>query len=152
MIPTPIKAAQSLLAIHHHHDDGTIYYKQTELIPLLTSWGITPDWDGCAKEHAKFEKMLREMYLVTHPGECLKETIDEMGMTIQELAEKIKQPVEYVESIINCEMPITAGVAEGLEKVLEIDRHYWHNRQKLYYVNMIKAHEQYNIQEASNII
>lgn len=146
MIPTPIQAAQSLLAIHHHHQDGSIYYKEAELIPLLSSWGIVPDWDGCAKAHQAFEKKLREDFLVTHPGETLKEILEAKGMTIEQLADKTKRTPSYIQSIIDGEWVITKSMAAELEMALDINRQFWINHQHNYNEKIAKAGEQYKTQ------
>jgi len=150
MTPTPIQVAQSLIAIHHHGINGDIIYKESELIPLLTSWGIpNPDWDGCAKEHYKFEQMLRELYLVSHPADTIQECLEEKNMTLEQLAQATGLELSYLQKIMDKEFGVTKGTAVALELALGIDRQFWINRQANYNKKMAEANKEYESQKNS---
>ena len=63
-------------------------------------------------------QQLRE--LLSPPGDTIQETIDMMGMTQAELAERMGRPKEKVNDVIKGREPISTSTAFQLEKVLGI--------------------------------
>jgi len=86
--------------------------------------------------------------LLSPPGDTIQETIDFMGMSQVELAERLARPKEKVNDIIKGREPISTETAFRLEKVLGIPASFWINRehsyrQKLY---MIEQEEKLALQ------
>jgi len=63
--------------------------------------------------------------VAVHPGEILKETLEERGMTQRELAEKIGRPPQLVSGIINGHKGITAETALDLADVFGTSPELW---------------------------
>jgi len=63
--------------------------------------------------------------LAIHPGDFLEETIEEIGMSQVELANKLGRSVQVVNEIIKGKRSITSAMALELEKVLRIPSHIW---------------------------
>jgi HTH-type transcriptional regulator/antitoxin HigA len=70
--------------------------------------------------------------LAIAPGEFLKDSIDELGMSQSELAQRLGRPQKTVNEIINGKAAITTETALQLEKVLNTPAHYWTNLQSQY--------------------
>lgn len=66
------------------------------------------------------------------PGDTIQETIDAIGMSQAELAERMGRPKEKVNDMIKGREPITTPTAFQLEKVLGIPASFWINREKEY--------------------
>ena len=62
---------------------------------------------------------------VTPPGETLLETLEAIGMPRTELAERIGQPVQMINAIIQAKAVITDEIAWRLEQVLRIPASFW---------------------------
>jgi len=62
---------------------------------------------------------------IIHPGETLKEALENKGMTQRELALRtgVKEP--HISGIVNCRKPISASLAKKLEYALGIDASFW---------------------------
>lgn len=67
-----------------------------------------------------------------HPGETLKETMEELNISVKELADKTNVEVSYIENIIDGKSSITVDFAKELEKVFGIDCSFWINLQANY--------------------
>lgn len=61
------------------------------------------------------------------PGTTLLETIEELGMSQSELAQRMGRPVKTVNEIINGKAAITPETALQLEKVVGIPASFWNN-------------------------
>lgn len=70
--------------------------------------------------------------LLSPPGDTIQETIDELGMSQAELAERIGRPKEKLNDIIKGREPISTETAYRLEKVLGIPASFWINREAEY--------------------
>lgn len=70
--------------------------------------------------------------LLSPPGDTIQETIDHLGMSQAELAERLGRPKEKINSLIKGNEPLTAETAFRLEKVLGIDAGFWLNREREY--------------------
>src|SRR6266849_9567417 len=80
---------------------------------------------------------------VTPPGATLLETIDALGMTQTELAERTGRPTKTINEIIKGKAAITPETALQLERVLGIPATFWNNREWQYreYLAKQKASE-----------
>jgi len=75
-------------------------------------------------------KLQKELF--SPPGDTLLETIDAIGMSQAELAERIGRPKEKLNDIIKGREPITLKTAILLERVLGIPVSFWMERERLY--------------------
>ena len=75
---------------------------------------------------------------VTPPGDTLGETLDVLGMTIPELAERIGETENTIEKIVKHSGPITPSIATKLEKALGIPASFWNNRERNYRESLSK--------------
>lgn len=69
------------------------------------------------------------------PGSLLKETIGEVGMTQEELANRTGHSEKMISQIINAKAPITDQTAFQLERVLGTPAHVWINLESAYQYN-----------------
>jgi addiction module HigA family antidote len=60
-----------------------------------------------------------------HPGETLGEKLQEMGLSSEELASKIGQPLYIIEEILQQKRDITPEIALLLEGITKIPAHMW---------------------------
>lgn len=67
-----------------------------------------------------------------HPGEILKEEMEEIEMSARALAEAINVPANRVSSIVNGTRGITADTALRLSRYLGTTPEMWMNLQKTY--------------------
>ena len=67
-----------------------------------------------------------------HPGEHLKEALEELGMSAAELARQLRIPTNRVTAILNEERGITADTALRLGHWFGTSAEMWLNMQKLY--------------------
>lgn len=73
-----------------------------------------------------------ERELLSPPGDTIQESLEELGMSQAELAERIGRPKEKVNDIIKGREPISTPTAHKLEKVLGIPASFWLNRESEY--------------------
>jgi HTH-type transcriptional regulator/antitoxin HigA len=66
------------------------------------------------------------------PGETLAETLESLGMTQAELAERMGRPLKTINEIVAGKAMITSDTALQLEKVLGVPASFWTNRERLY--------------------
>src|SRR5262245_17607320 len=66
------------------------------------------------------------------PGETLAETLEALGMTQAELAERMGRPLKTINEIVVGKAMITSDTALQLEKVLGVPASFWSNRERLY--------------------
>jgi len=69
---------------------------------------------------------------VVLPGDTLKETIDALGISQADLAERTGRPVEAINEIIQGKAAITSDIALQLEEVLNIPASFWNNLERNY--------------------
>lgn len=67
---------------------------------------------------------------VSHPGKTLLETINSLGMSQTELAERTGRPSKTINEIIKGKAKIIPETAIQLEKVFGIPASFWNNRQR----------------------
>lgn len=76
------------------------------------------------------------------PGETLLETLQTIGMSQAELAERTGRPKKTINEIIKGKASITPDTALQLEKVLGIPASFWNNRESQYREILAKLEEQ----------
>lgn len=69
---------------------------------------------------------------VTHPGEDLREKLEELQMTPLEFAVRCNKPVKTISEVMNGKSSITPDMAVQFENVLQIPANYWLKRQYNY--------------------
>ncbi len=69
---------------------------------------------------------------VSPPGETLLETIDSLGMSLGELAERTGNSSQTMAEIIDGKAAITAEMASQLERVLGVPASFWTSRETQY--------------------
>ena len=66
------------------------------------------------------------------PGATLAETLDTLGMTQAELAERMGRPLKTINEIVAGKAAITSDTALQLEKVLGVPASFWTNHERIY--------------------
>lgn len=66
--------------------------------------------------------------VVSPPGETLRETLEALGMSQVELAERMGRPKKTINEIIKGKAALTPDTALQLERVLGISAGFWNNR------------------------
>jgi len=69
---------------------------------------------------------------IIHPGETLKEILQDRDMTQRELAMRTDVKEPHISGILNCQKPISVSFAKKLEYALGIDASFWINLQANY--------------------
>ena len=69
---------------------------------------------------------------IIHPGETLKEILDDRNMSQKELAIRTGVTEPHVSSVVNCQKAISVAYAKKLEYALGIDASFWVNLQANY--------------------
>lgn len=69
---------------------------------------------------------------VTQPGETLLETIQAVGMSQRELAQRMGRPPKTINEIVKGKAAITPETALQLERVLRVPASFWQNRERNY--------------------
>jgi HTH-type transcriptional regulator/antitoxin HigA len=70
--------------------------------------------------------------VVSPPGETLRETLEALGMSQAELAERMGRPKKTINEIIKGKAALTPDTALQLERVLGITAGFWNNREYHY--------------------
>lgn len=66
------------------------------------------------------------------PGVTIQETLDAIGMTQAELAERMGRPKEKINELIKGKAPLTSNTAIQLERVIGIPASFWLNMEREY--------------------
>jgi len=74
-----------------------------------------------------------------HPGELLRETLDDLGMTQAAFAEAIGVSPMRVSHLLNGSRPVTAEMALRLGRVFGQSPQYWLNLQNTYDLKIAQA-------------
>ncbi len=85
--------------------------------------------------------------VLSPPGDTLQETLDEIGMSQVELAERTGRPKEKINDIIKGREPISTATAFQLEKALGIPASFWLNREKEYRKCLFELEQQSFLEE-----
>ncbi len=83
----------------------------------------------------------------TSPGETLQDTIDTLGMSQVELAERAGLDKKTINQIIKGIEPVTHKTALALEKVLSVPARFWLNLEANYREHLARAEEQERLSE-----
>lgn len=67
--------------------------------------------------------------VVSHPGETLREKLDELQMSPKEFAIRCNKPVKTISEVLNGKSAITPDMAIQFENVLQIPAKFWLKRQ-----------------------
>ena len=86
------------------------------------------------RNHMVLDENGREIFAHTPipPGEHLEEELEFIGMTEQELADKLGVSAQTMGEIIKGETPVTQDIADALELVLGVPAHMWVNLEARY--------------------
>lgn len=79
---------------------------------------------------------------VSPPGETLLETIEALGISQAELAERTGRPKKTINEIINGKAAITPETALQLERVTRVPANFWNNRERLYREALARKEEE----------
>lgn len=82
-----------------------------------------------------------EIELLSKPGDTILETIEFLGMSQVELAERLGKTPPKVNDLITGKEVISLSTALKLEKVLGIDAQFWVKRELLYREKLLKLKE-----------
>ena len=74
-----------------------------------------------------------------HPGEILKDEMEEIGLNGSELANRLGVPENRIYQIINGQRSITADTALRLGKFFNTGPEFWLNLQKAYELDEARA-------------
>jgi len=85
--------------------------------------------------------------VVSPPGETLQETLEAIGMSQAELAERTGRPKKTINEIIKGKAGISPDTALQLERVLGIPAAFWNNRERHYRESLARLAEQKRLQE-----
>jgi antitoxin HigA-1 len=66
-----------------------------------------------------------------HPGELLKDELQEIGVSLSELARALRVPMNRISAIVNGKRSITADTAIRLGRYFGTSPQYWLNLQNL---------------------
>lgn len=80
------------------------------------------------------------------PGETLLETIENIGMSQLELAERTGRPKKTINEIIKGKAAITSETALQLERVLGIPARFWNNLERNYQEILARTNEKESLQ------
>ncbi len=84
---------------------------------------------------------------VSPPGETLQETLDALGMTQAELAERTGRSPKTINEIIKGKAPITPEMALQFERVLGVPASFWMNFERNYRESLARAEERERLAE-----
>ena len=79
------------------------------------------------------------------PGESLQETLDAIGMTQVEFAQRTGLAAKTINFIVKGNAPITSETALQFERVLGIPASFWNNRERLYREALARRSEQVDL-------
>lgn len=81
------------------------------------------------------------------PGETLLETIEAIGMSQAELAERTGRPKKTINEIIKGKASITPDTALQLERVLGVSASFWNNLERNYQETLARLNEEERLQK-----
>lgn len=95
---------------------------------------------------AKAEKSAFKPNYAVPPGETLRETLESLGMSQAELAQRTGRPKKTINEIISGKAAITADTALQLERVLGIPASFWNNLERNYQETLARLKEEERLQ------
>lgn len=91
--------------------------------------------------------------LIVHPGETIKELLDEKGMSQEELAVRSGYSAKHISEVLSGKKNISSRFANSLEYVFQIPTEFWINLQGLYDKEIIEIERQTEItKEEFNVL
>ena len=84
--------------------------------------------------------------LIIHPGETIKELLEENGMTQEELAIRTGYSAKHVSEVISGKKNISSKFANALEYVFQIPTDFWINLQGIYDKEILELEKMNNIE------
>ena len=93
--------------------------------------------------------------LAIPPGEYLEEVIGELGMTKDELAQRMGRPATKLSPIFKGEKAITPDTALQLEKVVGVPAHIWMGLEAEYRLTLARQEhiqEEYNLEKETDLV
>jgi len=69
---------------------------------------------------------------IIHPGETLKEVLEDREMSQRELAVRTDVTETHISNVVNCQKDISISFAKKLEYALNIEASFWINLQSNY--------------------
>jgi addiction module HigA family antidote len=91
---------------------------------------------------AKMKSTSCQPNYVIAPGETLRETLETIGMTQAELAERTGRPKKTINEIITGKAAVTAETALQLERVLGVPAQFWNNLERNYQETLARLREE----------
>ncbi len=95
---------------------------------------------------AKAEKNASKPNYAVPPGETLRETLQSLGMTQAELAQRSGRPKKTINEIMRGKAAITADTALQLERVLGIPASFWNSLERNYRETLARLKEEEQLQ------
>ena len=80
--------------------------------------------------------MAKSRIAPVHPGVCLKEILDELGLSQYRLAQELGVPAMRVSHVVRGQRPMTAELALRLGRYLDQSPRYWLYLQSRYDIDM----------------
>ena len=71
-----------------------------------------------------------------HPGELLRDELQEIGVSLNELARALRVPMNRISAIVNAKRAITVDTAMRLARYFGTSPQYWLNLQSAYDVEV----------------
>ncbi|MEA3521699.1 MAG: HigA family addiction module antitoxin [Campylobacterota bacterium] len=90
--------------------------------------------------------------LAIHAGEFLEETIEELGMSQAELANRLGRPTQTINEIIKGKKSITPTTALELEDVLGVPSHVWIGLESEYQIVIARQEELRQMEEETKLV
>lgn len=95
---------------------------------------------------AKIERNAFRPNYAVPPGETLKETIESMGMTQAELAQRTGRPKKTINEIIKGKAAIIPDTAIQLERALGVPASFWNNLERNFQETLARLREEEQLQ------
>ena len=95
---------------------------------------------------AEIEKNNFKPNYAVPPGETLKETLESLGMTQAELAQRTGRPKKTINEIIKGKAAITPDTAIQLERALGVPASFWNNLERNYQETLARLKEEEQLQ------
>lgn len=95
-------------------------------------------------------KSIQNQYMpdsISPPGETMLDTLEALGMTQADLAERTGRSTKMINEIIKGKAPITPKMAIELERVLDVPATFWNNRERQYRETIARLEEHARLQE-----
>ena len=84
---------------------------------------------------------------IIHPGETIKEALEERNMSQEELAVRTGFSPKHISEVVNGKKGISPKLAKGLEYAFDVPMEFWIDLQGLYDKEILEFKEQEEIQE-----